>query len=596
MMKRANTAITVTASMLVVAAMTGCTLDGSSGGASTMNTDGITRAGGFVTPSSRSTGATSADPEGRAMRQAAAPAATPAPAAKPAPAAPARPAATTMTTSSSGSSSMTTTTTTAAAPAAPAPAARPVMGSSAVVYYPTGHRENAALMVERMCPAEVTANAPFEYELKVTNVSPAALENVMLTETIPSNFSLTSSSPSATSTAGGAATFNLGGLAPGESKSVKVMGTAGREGRIASCATVSYTLPICCAINVVSPALKITKEMGDADKIHSLCDTIPVKLVVTNTGSGMARNVVVRDPLPAGLATADGKQTVEVNVGNLAGGESRAIDFMVKATQTGSFNNQAMAMADGNLKADSNAVSVKVVNCNLQITKRAASERLFSGRQASFTIVVSNTGDGVASNTVVSDPLPAGATFVSATEGGRLVGNAVEWNLGDLAPGASKTLSVAMNPGTATQLANTATARSACCPNVSANATVSYDGVPAIVVELFDEPDPLQEGEETTYTIKVRNQGNKADANLRTVFTLANGLQFVSGQGASAVTANGQTVTLGTIPVLAPKQEVIWTVRARCVAGNGDVRNNLSVTTDYFKAPIVEIESTNLIK
>jgi len=466
-------------------------------------------------------------------------------------------------------------------------------GSTSTVFYPSGTEIGAALRVDRMCPPEVSANANFTYELKVTNVTRVALENVMLTETIPANFTLASSEPTG-NVAGGAASFNLGSLAPGQTKSVRVTGMAGNAGSIASCATVTYTLPICCTITVVNPSLKIEKSMPPI--LESQCDTLPVRLVVSNPGTGIARNVMVSDPLPAGLMSVDGKQNVEFSAGDLAAGQSKTFEFQAKASKMGTFTNSATAKADGGLTANSNTVNVDVRNCNLVIAKRAEKAQLFQGRPATFTIEVRNTGNGVARNVMVNDAVPAGATFTSATEGGKLVGNAVQWSFGDMAPGASKTMAVTMNPGTSAVINNTATVRSVCCAEQSANASVAYDSAPAIVVELIDEPDPLLVGEETTYTIKVRNQGLKTDTNLRAVLTLANGLQFVSGAGASPVSAGGQVITFGTIASLAPKQEVIWTIRARSSAANGDTRQNLSVTTDFFKNPIVEIESTNLVQ
>ena len=226
-------------------------------------------------------------------------------------------------------------------PAKPAPApakpekttaAAPAMGAT-TVYYPAGRAEGAVLRLDRMCPSEVTAGQPFEYEIKVTNVSPVAIANVMVTETMPSAFKMADSTPAMSRMEGtSAGVFNLGDMAAGESKSIKIRGNAPAAGAIASCATASFIIPACCTINVTSPALKITKS---APAEAGMCDTIPVQIIVTNTGTGTARNVMVRDALPAGLTMGDGKTAYEMNVGNLAGGESKTLNFNAKATKTG---------------------------------------------------------------------------------------------------------------------------------------------------------------------------------------------------------------------------------------------------------------------
>ncbi len=61
-------------------------------------------------------------------------------------------------------------------------------------------------------------------------------------------------------------------------------------------------------------------------------------------------------------------------------------------------------------------------------------------RTFTVTLTYANTGAGAAEAAVLTAPLPAGATFVSATGGGALVGANVVWNLGNLAPGATGTL------------------------------------------------------------------------------------------------------------------------------------------------------------
>jgi uncharacterized repeat protein (TIGR01451 family) len=64
-----------------------------------------------------------------------------------------------------------------------------------------------------------------------------------------------------------------------------------------------------------------------------------------------------------------------------------------------------------------------------------------------YTIVYANTGPGVALGAVVSDALPAGASFVSASNGGAFAGGKVTWNLGNLGPSASGSLTLTVKLG-----------------------------------------------------------------------------------------------------------------------------------------------------
>ncbi len=59
------------------------------------------------------------------------------------------------------------------------------------------------------------------------------------------------------------------------------------------------------------------------------------------------------------------------------------------------------------------------------------------GDDITYTITYGNTGSADALNTVITDPVPAGTTFVSADNGGTNVAGVVTWNIGTLAHGTS---------------------------------------------------------------------------------------------------------------------------------------------------------------
>jgi uncharacterized repeat protein (TIGR01451 family) len=58
-----------------------------------------------------------------------------------------------------------------------------------------------------------------------------------------------------------------------------------------------------------------------------------------------------------------------------------------------------------------------------------------SGSQITYTITYGNTGSANAANVVIKDPVPAGTTFVSATNGGTNVAGTVTWNIGTVNAG-----------------------------------------------------------------------------------------------------------------------------------------------------------------
>lgn len=420
-------------------------------------------------------------------------------------------------------------------------AAAPMMGSS-VAYYPTGVRSSSALMVEKIGPGEIAANTPIEYVIKVTNIAGTRLEDVTIEEGQIAGFNVTGSNPPATQ-AGNKWGFNLGGLNPNESKSISIKGAFAKPGSYSSCAEASYSVPVCMTVNVVAPSLSLTKT---APAEGTPCDVWPVKLVVTNNGTGTARGVTLADALPAGLKIVGNQPNF--NVGDLAGGQSKEVTFNVQAEKTGSFSNTATASAQGGLTATSNTTSTVIKAPVLTIDKKCP-DKLRIGQNMKFDIVVTNTGTAVANNTVITDAVPAGARFVSATEGGATSGGNVVWNVGALNPGQSKTVSVTFGGGAQGALQNTATASCTCAQSVSDSCTVTLQGVPDIGTFITDDDGVVNVGTPHTYRYEVKNQGQIDLTNVKVEMTFEPGLEYKSTSWAGGATANGGVTTwkIGTL-------------------------------------------------
>ncbi len=443
-------------------------------------------------------------------------------------------------------------------------------------------------MLEKRTPAEVTSGAEFEFQLIATNLTNVALENVIVTDTFSPNFKMVGADPQG-DTQGATARWALGALGPKASKTINVRASA-TGSQVSNCASASYTLAVCTTINVVQPALRVTKQ-GPAEVL--MCDNIPYRITVTNSGTGVARNVKVRDALPAGLETLDKKTSVELDAGTLTAGQSKDFAVTVKATKTGTYTNKVTAAADGNLTAESAVVSTIVRQPALSITCKAPNQ-VFLGREASFEFTVKNTGD-VGCNTTVTMPIPAGSTFVSATEGGAASPNGVTWNLGAFAAGASKVLNVTLRP-TGSSIGVTATASCTCATPATTSCTTNIVGVPGLMLNGSDDPDPIEIGKTVTYTLTVTNQGTINLTNVLLVCTMDDGdtMEYVSSTGATA-TVSGKTITFPSIATLAPGAKQTYTVVIRAKAA-GQVQFRADAKSTEITRPLVKIETTNFYK
>ncbi|MDP9122307.1 MAG: DUF11 domain-containing protein, partial [Acidobacteriota bacterium] len=105
-------------------------------------------------------------------------------------------------------------------------------------------------------------------------------------------------------------------------------------------------------------------------------------------------------------------------------------------------------------------LSCPLEEASLQLGKSAAPDPVQVGGDLVYTLTVSNGGPGTARQTVVTDPLPASVTFVSAvpSQGSCSGTTTVVCNVGDLAPGGQATISITVQPSQGGSLTNTATA------------------------------------------------------------------------------------------------------------------------------------------
>jgi len=516
-------------------------------------------------------------PAPAAKPAAAAPAAAPAAAAKPAAAAPAAAPAASTGTAGSGSGAT-------YRPAVPA-------GYSYTgLAFPTGDANSSAIMVHEVIPQQVRLGQNYSYELHVTNLTNATLQNVVVTNSNHQNFANMSASPAAGKAADGSAQWMLGDLGPSKTQVIKVTGKAEKVGTSSNCVTVSYNNLLCAVTNVVQPSLSISKTITPE---ATICDPITMVIEVKNTGSGPAENVRITDALPSGLTTTDGKTALDIPVGTLASGESKQVSTQLKATKTGKFEGAANAKAEGDLSATSAAVTTVVRQPVLAIECKAQG-KVFVGRDVTYSLTISNKGDTASNNTTVTVPVPSGATFVSATEGGTAGGGNVAWNVGSLAAGASKTVTFTLKPSGISNIGINATASGACASSVATNCSTEVVGIPALLLDGFDDPDPIQIGETTTYTLKVTNQGSAPLTNVKLVCTMETDAMAMVSSSEQGTVANG-VITFPAIATLAPKATKTYTVTVRATK-EGQVQFKAEASSTEITRALIKTETTNFYK
>jgi len=222
----------------------------------------------------------------------------------------------------------------------------------------------------------------------------------------------------------------------------------------------------------------------------------------------------------------------------------------------------------------------------------AAPKQRFIGRPVAYTVTVSNTGDGVARDAMVSLRLPSGAKVISVGNGGKASMGSVVWNVGNIAPKAAKKLALTL-AGTSRGVLRPTVSAKAHCAEATGQASTLVQGIPAILLECVDLEDPIEVGAQEVYLITVTNQGSADGTNIVITATLPTQQAFVSATGPTKHTVVEKTTTFAPLAKLEPGEKQTYRIVVKGVAA-GDTRFRVSLTSDQMDSPAEETESTHI--
>ncbi len=306
-------------------------------------------------------------------------------------------------------------------------------------------------------------------------------------------------------------------------------------------------------------------------------NTLTYTLVVTNHGPSPAKNVVLTDPLPAGvtLLVVDTSQgtidhqdgVVTAELGDMALGDSATITIIVvvDASMTDGLLNTAQVTSDtldpilqNNVAEEPTDVQQQI---DLRITKADDPSTVLVGQNLTYTLVVSNLGPSDATGVTVLDDLPADVEFVSAdsTQGvTNFADGIITVDLGDMAVEQSETVTIVVTvaPTARDTLVNTATVsgneQESDTSNNSASVVTVVQPLIDLAITKADDPSTVLVGENLTYTLVVSNLGPSDATGVTVLDELPSNVAFVSADSTQGVTnfADGIiTVDLGDMAV-----------------------------------------------
>lgn len=439
--------------------------------------------------------------------------------------------------------------------------------------------DSGLMLVTKHVPTE--ANFGQEYVMEIEAKALENVRDVKVITTIPEGAEFVRADPPARRD-GNDLIWEFDRMKLDEAKDIMVTFRATQEGELASCTAV-HALPLGCVITDVGRAeLEIMKSGPDQADLNA---TVPYSVTVKNSGTTTAKDVVIMDPVPAGMSGS----AKRLEVGDLEPGESRTMEVAFTADRTGRVCNEATADSSnaGSVSADA---CTQIVEKNIEIAK-SGTAREYVNKTANYSINVRNSGDVALDNVKVSDRAPSGTQMVSA-DGASMSGNSAHWNIDRLEAGESRSFSVSLKGLEAGNRCNNADV-SAHGMNKSAEACTEWVGMAAILVEMVDVSDPHVVGEMETYKIRITNQGTADDTNVSMMARLTGEMKPVSASGATQCQVSGQSVSCAPYATLGPKQTIEYTIEAEAQR-TGDARIRLEVNSDILDRPVIEEESTHI--
>jgi uncharacterized repeat protein (TIGR01451 family) len=202
-----------------------------------------------------------------------------------------------------------------------------------------------------------------------------------------------------------------------------------------------------------------------------------------------------------------------------------------------------------NFDPTSKDVSINVLSAVLNISMIADRNPAPLELNFNYKATITNTGDASATNTVLTDVLPAAVTFTAATASQGTCTYAsltrtVTCNVGTIAAAANALVTITVKPRSEVTLNNTATITASQWDPATGNNSASVNGLQVskyvdLTVTMSASANPIFAGQNTTYTIAVKNVSTQFPATGVTLTDVLPGsFNFVS-----ATTSQGSLIT-----------------------------------------------------
>ncbi|AMM51273.1 hypothetical protein TH61_08945 [Rufibacter sp. DG15C] len=459
------------------------------------------------------------------------------------------------------------------------------------------------------------------FTVGVKNNGPSTATNVVVTDKLPASLTFISS----TSTSYDATTglWTVGTLASGASTTFQITARINQSAVITTTATQTHTeQDIVLGNNSASTSIQsgsgvITADIAVATSApkteYYTGDVVPFRVLVTNTGPDAATNITIGAALPAGMTLTGSDPRVGTyangvwNIPSLAAGASTqlfltgtpTVDTGVTGDKTYNFTATRTGTAeqvDDNTTNNTSTTPIVVhkstdVATSITITSNDPTGKFYHNiTEATFRIIVTNNGPDVVTGLQGQDTRTGAINFTGLfpPTGTSYDTSTGIWNIGTLQVGESKTLVITGIPnqtgqlnlgGGVSKLGQTDNNPE----NNTAVALVNILPVAELAVTNTVASATFYNGQESTFTVKVQNNGPDAASGVVIEDKLPAGLTLVSAKP-SLGTYDAATGlwTLGSdiLPGAANAQTLVLTVKPQS-AGSYSTTASVNASSNY---------------
>ena len=476
------------------------------------------------------------------------------------------------------------------------------------------------LAVRLTGPASANVGEMLTYRIELSNPGDLPAKEVTVEYDVPEGLTFIDSVPQAES-AGNKLTWRLGELGARQHSTIEVRLRSQRPGSVTNCCqatAVGGLKATGCATTTVGLSTLDVRMTGPEQV--AVGGEVYFEITVTNRGQSTAADLVVTDRLDPGLEhkEAGGQSVLKRKLGDLAAGQSKRIGVTLQATRPGRLCHTVEVAGPTVAPAGARAcVTVAAApgagqpgvfpppggeqRPTLKV-EISGPEKHVVGEMARFTIDLTNTGAVSLSGLKVVNSWDHALLPKEATRGSRVEQNTLTWTIDNLPAGQSVPLTIlcecqavsarACNRVSVVLPDGSRVEDETCLEIVSAEEPPAADGLIFTAVGLRN---PVAEGNELTYEIRVTNIGSVTYRRISVTATVPEGMtpNPLGTAPPDKFKIDGQEVQFDPIDELQPGGSMTYRVRVRTLR-TGRYRFRAELTAPSLPRPFTKEADTEV--